>query len=337
MYICTCISVNVHGLVSWSYLNIIALSNHGVDVSCIAQPLPRPPAIRSSFPRYYPEMRDLQYRFITLVRKVKGLGKQVEDLKTICIALLNTVISTKRNVQEDMNDLMKCSDGDYIVYLQLYWDHLDCDLLFQLIRQLQKPELETDWDRYKAEVKEACKATLDETRGSLIQRRKLPVHQISVGFETDQPSHDATIQKILDLRDFLKKMMGLEEADFEGFDNAHITLFYTVNRIRLPFLVRLFALHQRSLQEFSITVIFVPGEFIYNVSTDQEFAYPKVCNISTSIVCMCTIRFNVIEFICDFSGSQCLTSHILLDQLCIKCTSLLCVMYIIFQQKYNQF
>ena len=255
-------------------------------MSSIAQPSPKPPVIRSSSPKYYPEMRDLKDRFITLVREVKGLGSRVEDLKTICIELLNDVTSTKRNVQEDINALMKCSDGDYIAYLQLHWDPLDCELLFQLIRQLQKPELMTDWERYKVEVKEACKATLADARKSLPQRRELPVHQISAGFQTNQPSHDVTIQKILDLRDFLKKMMGLEEADFEGFDNVDVTLFYTVNRIRLPFLVRLFALHRRSLQEFSITFVFVPGEFIYNVTTDQEFAYPKVCIVSACVVCV---------------------------------------------------
>ena len=256
-------------------------------MSCIAQPSPKPPVIRSSSPKYYPEMDDLKDRFITLVREVKGLGGRVEDLKTICIELLNDVTSTKRNVQEDINDLMKCSDDDYIARLQPYWDPLDCKLLFKLIRQLKKPELMTDWERYKGEVKEACKATLVEAKRNLPQRQELPFHQISAGFQTDQTSHDLTIQRILDLKDFLKKMMGLEEADFEGFDNVNVTLFYTVNRIRLPFLVRLFALHRKSLQEFSITVVFVPGEFIYNVSTDQEFAYPKVLAIlSACVVCV---------------------------------------------------
>ena len=256
-------------------------------MSSIAQPSPKPPVIRSSSPKYYPEMRVLKKKFITLVREVKSIAGRVEDLKTICIELLNDVTSTKRNVQDDINNLMKCSDGDYIAYLQLHWDPLDCDLLYQLICQLQKPELMTDWERYKVEIKEACKTILADARRSLPQRRELPVHEISVGFQTDQPSHDVTIQKILDLRDFLKKMMGLEEADFEGFDNADVTLFYTVDRIRLPFLVQLFALHRRSLQKFSITAVFVPGEFIYNVTTDQEFAYPKVCIVSTSIYVVC--------------------------------------------------
>ena len=283
--------MHVHACMDCFYgLICTALTNHGVDVSSIAQPSPKPPVIRSSSPKYYLEMRDLKYRFITLVREVKGFGRRVEDLKTICMELLNDVTSTKRNVQEDINDLMKCSDDDYIARLQPYWDPLDCELLYQLIRQLEKPELMTDWERYKVQVKEACKATLAEARRSLPQRRELSVHQISIGFQTDQPSHDVTIQKIVDLRDFLKKMMGLEEADFEGFDNVDVTLFYTVNRTRLPFLVRLFALHQRSLQEFSITVVFVPGEFIYNVTTDQEFAYPKVRMYCLYLYVVCTIR-----------------------------------------------
>ena len=248
-------------------------------MSSIAQPSPKPPAIRSSSPKYYPEMGDLKDRFIDLVREVKSLARQVEDLKTICIELLNDVTSTKRNVQEDINELKKCSDGDYIAHLQPYWDPLDCELLYRLIRQLKKTELMEDWESYKVDVKEACKVTLAEARRSLPQPRELPAHQISAGFQTDQPSHDVIIQKILNLRDFLKKMMGLKEACFEGFDNVDVTLFFIVNRVRLPFLMRLFALHRRSLQEFSITVVFVPGEFIYNVTTDQEFAYPKVITI----------------------------------------------------------
>ena len=126
-------------------------------MSSIAQPLPKPPVIRSSSPKYYPEIGDLRYRFITLVKKVIGLGSQVEDLKIICIELLNDVASAQRNVQEDIIELKKCSDSDCIVHLQPYWDPLDCDLLYQLIRELQKPELMADWERYKVEVKEACK------------------------------------------------------------------------------------------------------------------------------------------------------------------------------------
>ena len=246
-------------------------------MSSITVPSPNPPAIKNSSPRYYPEMTNLKDAFIDLVREVKSAGRSVEDLKTVCVELLNDVTSTKRNVQADIDKLMECSSGDYILYLQPYWDPLDCDLLYRLIRQLKKPELMTDWEEYRTQVKEACKATLAECRRNLPQGRELLVNQISAGFQTDQPPHDVTVQKILDLKDFLKKMMGLEEADFAGFANSDVTLFYTVGRIRLPFLVRLCALHRRSLREFSVTVVFVPGEFIYDVITDQEFPYPKVC------------------------------------------------------------
>ena len=210
----------------------------------IVQPSPKPPDIRSSCPKYYPEMRDLHSKFITLVREVKGLAGRVEDLKIICIELLNDITSTKRNVQKAIIELTKCIDGDYIAHLQPYWDPLDCSLLFKLICQLQKPELMADWERYKVEVKEACKATLADARRRLPQRRELPVHQISAGFQTDQPSHDVTIQKILDLRDFLKKVIGLEEADFEGFDKVDVTLLYTVSMYCTHQHVHMYCTHQ---------------------------------------------------------------------------------------------
>ena len=232
--------------------------------------------IKNSSPRYYLEIADLDDTFITLVRRVKAVGENVRDLRTICVQLLSKVTSAHRNVQEDIDKLRDCINGDYIMYLQPYWDSLDCDLLFRLIRQLENPELMTQWKGYKAQVKEACKATLTECKKNLPPQRELPANQISVGFQMDQPPHDVTVQKILDLKDFLVKRIGLEGADFEGFANSEVTLFYTVSRIRLPFLVRLFALHRRSLRGFSITVAFVPGEFIYDVITDQEFPYPMV-------------------------------------------------------------
>ena len=245
-------------------------------MSSIKTPSPNPPVIKNSSPKYHLEMTDLDDFFITLVRKVKAVGEDVKDLRTICVQLLSKVTSTQRNVQEDIDKLRDCSSGDCIMYLQPYWDSLDCDLLFRLIRQLENPELMTRWQEYKTQVKEACRAILTECKKSLPPQRELPGNQISVGFQMDQPSHDVTVQKILDLKDFLVKMIGLEEADFEGFANSEVTLFYTVSRIRLPFLVRLFALHRRSLRGFSITVVFVPGEFIYDAITDQEFPYPMV-------------------------------------------------------------
>ena len=232
-------------------------------------------------------MVELKGAFIHLVREVRTAGRKVEDLKTVCVQLLNGVTSIKRNVQEDIDELKKCSDGDFIVHLQPYWDCLDCNLLYMLILQLDEPKLMADWDIYKTQMKEACRATLGENKISLPQSRELPANQISAGFQTDQPPHNVTIQKMLDLKDFLIKMVGLEEADFEGFAQSVVTLFYTVSRIRLPFLVRLFALHRRSLQAFSITVVFVPGEFIYDVTTDQEFPYPKVCVCVCVYVCVC--------------------------------------------------
>ena len=253
-----------------------ALNRRGVDVSSVVIPSQTPPVVRSTSPKYYIEMEDLDDAFITLVREVKKVGGSLdpEDLRTICIQLLNEVSSTKRNVQEDIDALRRC-DGDYIGYLQPYWDSLDCNLLHRLIRQLKKPELIGDWEKYRTQVKEACTATLEEC--SLPQERELPPNQISVGFQTIQPPNDVTVQKMLDLKDFLIKRMGLEEADFVGFTNSDVTLFFTVSRSRLPFLVRLCALHRRSLQMFSTTVVFVPGEFIYDVITDQEFPYPGVC------------------------------------------------------------
>ena len=238
-----------------------------MDVSSITVPSPHPPVVKNSSPRYYPEMTDLEDTFTGLVREVNRAGRNVEDFKVICVQLLSTVTSTQRNVQEDINELRKSSDQDYILYIQPYWDPLDCDLLYRLIRQLKKPELMTDWEKYRTQVKEACRATLAECRRNLPQGRELSASQISAGFQTDQPPNDVMVQKILDLKDFLKKIMGLEEADFEGFANSNVTLFYIVGRIRLPFLVRLCAIHRRSLREFSVTVVFVPGEFIYDVIT----------------------------------------------------------------------
>ena len=249
-------------------------------MSSINIPSSNPPVITNSSPRYYPELTALNKSFINLVREVMSVGKTVEDLKSICIELLRDV---SLNKHEEIKELRACSDGNYIQFLQLYWDSLNCDLMFSLIQQMNNPKLTRDWEKYRTQVGEACRATLTECRRNLPQGRVLPANRISVGFQTDQPPFDVMVQKILDLKDFLKKMMGMKEADFEGFANSDVTLFYTVGRNRLPFLVRLCALHRRTLQEFSITIVFVPGEFIYDVNTDQDFPYFEVCCCSPRI------------------------------------------------------
>ena len=87
---------------------------------------------------------------------------------------------------------------------------------------------------------------------------------------------DLTIEKILHLKEFLVTKVGLEESVFQGFACSAVALFFTVNRARLPVLIRLLSCHQKALLDFSIVTVFVPGEFFYDVARDQEYPCPKV-------------------------------------------------------------
>ena len=186
-----------------------------------------------------------------------------------------------------------CSNANAILFMMKFIDYLDCSLLRKLIRALKDESLMQKWEAYCQMLTDACRRSLNMCRGHL-KDSTTPPNGISVGLITTIPASECQIQKIIEVKHFLCTVVGLEESDFQGFACSDVTLFFAVMRARLPFLLRMFAHHRNALEDIGISVVFVPGEFIYDVALDCEHPFSQVYNIhalNTFIDHRCIILF----------------------------------------------
>ena len=233
--------------------------------------------------KYYPQIDELDIALAALVQKMKISTKNSEHLKTCCIRFLTTLSRIHSHDTKDALDRLAapdCQNEEAIDIIQRFVDPLDCRLVYQIVSALEDEQLSKAWDEYCQKSKQACRITLEQCRKVAIRPHRSPPSDITLGMQTKISPPDITIQKILQLKEFLITKVGLEESVFQGFASSAVALFFTVSRDRLPFLVRLLSCHQKALLDFSITTVFVPGEFFYDVAKDQEYPCPKVCSVT---------------------------------------------------------
>ena len=256
-----------------------ALHARGVDTSSLTVATLEPSAVSHVAAKYYPQIDDLDIALGDLVQKMKDSTKDSQKLKTYCIRFLNTL---SRIYSHDTKDALarlatpECQNDEAIDVIQGFVDPLDCRLLYQIISALDDKQLTKAWDEYCQRSKEVCRITLEQCRRVAIRPHQSSPSGITLGMQTKISPPDLTIQKILQLKEFLIAKVGLEESVFQGFSCSAVALFFTVGRDRLPVLIRLLSLHQKAFLDFSIITVFVPGEFFYDVAKDQEYPCPKV-------------------------------------------------------------
>ena len=253
-----------------------------MDTSSLIVATLEPSAVSHVAAKYYPQIDDLDVALGALVQKIKEATKDSQILKTYCIRFLATLSRVHSHDTKDALDRLAtpdCQNEEAIDIIQRFVDPLDCRLLYQIVSALEDEQLTKAWDEYCQRSKQACRTTLEQCRKVAIRPHRLSPSGITLGVQTKISPPDITIQKIVQLKEFLVTKVGLEESVFQGFACSAVALFFTVSRERLPFLIRLLSRHQKALLDFSITTVFVPGEFFYDVAKDQEYPCPKVCTV----------------------------------------------------------
>lgn len=236
------------------------------------------PEVVKVAPLYYPELEDMDEHLIQLMKRVQEATKGRTDLKLICTSLLTSLKRIRKmDTSEAISRLTspECSNADAILQMQPFIDYLDCSLLRRLVTALKDESLMQEWKAYCRVLKETCKKSLEKCRVRL-KDTTAPPNGIRVGLITTIPASECQIHKIIEVKQFLCTVVGLEESDFQGFTCSDVTLFFAVMRARLPFLLRMFARHRSALKDIRIFVVFVPGEFIYDVSLDCEYPFSQV-------------------------------------------------------------
>ena len=284
--VCACVCYNItcdHMKCNKSGLHLsflttacIEFEQNGVDVTDLSPPPRSSPVISHDYPTYCPVIKKLKSPYGSLKQKVREIGMKKANFKFLCQEVYFDFVDARREVVEVTRDDFSDYTNDKALnkILELA-DSIDCEVIEDLVTQINEEELFKAWETYKQLLKEAVLTTLDQCdHGNC---RQLIGDQMRIGFQTQLPPGQHTIEKILRLKKFLIDVIGLEDTDFEGIHSSKVTVFFGVSKKHLPFLIRLLSAHRRILQDvFSVAVVFVPEQFVYEVDTDQEFFYPQV-------------------------------------------------------------
>ena len=203
--------------------------------------------------KYYPQIGDLDIALGVLVQKMKDGTKNSQKLKTFCIRFLTTLTRIHSHDTKDALDCLAspaCENDEAIDIVQRFVDPLDCHLLYQIISALEDQHLKRAWDNYCQRSRQACRTTLEQCRKVAIRPHQSSPSGITLGMQTKIFPPDLTIEKILHLKEFLVTKVGLEESVFQGFACSAVALFFTVNRARLPVLIRLLSCHHDGYSSF---------------------------------------------------------------------------------------
>jgi hypothetical protein len=249
--------------------------HQGVDVTTLDLPPVSPPVINHERPQYCPVSKKLRKPFTSFKRTVRRVSKKMDDFNFTCQEVLQEFLRARGKEGLVKRESFKnCSNDAALDLLLDYTDPIDCELLDDLVEQMEDNGLDQEWEDYKRLLKEEVLKTLDQCEKG--ECRPLREGQIALGFQTKQQASQHTMDKILGMKGFLTDVVGLRDADFLGVGNSTVTLFFGVARTHLPFLVLWLSRYCSNLRAFSVSVVFVPGEFMYDVDMDQEFSYPKV-------------------------------------------------------------
>ena len=260
------------------------MRKRGIDVKGLKSNSPTPPELNHKRPTYSPSQRRLRDHYIRLLLNVRRACVKVslEDMKIVCAQLLRDKCEElphgelKQKIESSQERLRVSERSDDVLDCLLpHSDYLDCELVHQLAIHMERDEITKAWEAYRGKFVEACKLTLDSWSKSEMSGLRNS-GTVTVGLQTTLTPDSLPIERVLALKGFFCDVMGMKEAEFAGCASSTVTLFFAVSTSRLSFLLYSLSCHRKTLEDFSIELAFVPGEFIYSIVLDQGYELFKV-------------------------------------------------------------
>ena len=267
-----------------TYSSFIALHKRSIDIKDLKAANPNPPVLNHTRPKYSPIQRRLKNQYIDFLVKVRRacLGVSFDDMKLICSQLLRDQArelphgEARRKIERDLERLHNLvTSNEVLDCLATHADYIHCELIYELVMQLDNNELNKAWTAYSDKLKEACKLTLDRWSKSEVSGSP-ETGMLTLAFQTTLTPDSLPLERVLKLQGFLCHVLEMMETEFAGYASSTVTVFFTVCSSRLPFLLLSLSRHRKILEDLSIEFAFVPGEFIYSIPLDQDYEFLQV-------------------------------------------------------------
>ena len=203
----------------------ILICTYCVLAGAVTEPFPSISTAKSEpgdLSLFYPVISDLEDDFSDLATKVLELIKSLEasKLEELCTFLANFL----KPPSSPPPDVPK-EYGKLESFLISRWDPLQIDVLQEIVGYLKTPDLTEQLNKYEKLLKKEIPSFLSECKTKKVPYNRLN-HYISVTIDCT-PS-EISLRRILEVKEFLVRQLGLKEALFEGFCVGSITLFFSI-------------------------------------------------------------------------------------------------------------
>ena len=174
---------------------------------------------------FYPVISDLEDDFSDLATEVLELIKTLEasNLKRLCTNLANFLkvppSSPPLHVPEEYDTLKS--------FLISRWDPLQIQFLQEVVRYLETPDLSKQLKKYEELLKKEITAFLSECKIKQVPYKRL-AHLSLLAVTIDCTPSELSLSRILELKEFLVRELGLGEAQFLGFSVGSVILYFSI-------------------------------------------------------------------------------------------------------------
>ena len=107
------------------------------------------------------------------------------------------------------------------------WDPLQIDVLQEIVGYLEMPDLSKQLKKYEKLLKKEIPSFLSECRIKQVPYKRLP-HLSLLAVTMNSTPSELSLSRILELKEFFVRKLGLGEALFQGFSLGSITLYFSI-------------------------------------------------------------------------------------------------------------
>lgn len=205
----------------------------------------------------YPIIDDLSTEFALLAAKIHSA---VHELNRNRLRELKTCFEMKLKSKDPAGQsfILPSTADELMKAIQLYWDFLNFEFAQLVVKYLEDESLQKQMRNYEENVRLKVLATLEECRKRHIQL-KCPPNCVPMSITENMDAHSYSLQRILDMKDFLVHQIGLDIALFAGWTDGSITLNFYITEEDVKTAEHWLVEHSAELQTFHVTRLEVIG------------------------------------------------------------------------------
>ena len=215
---------------------------------------------------------DFALLIVVLKRELRSLSdSQLQDVKE----LVEEKLKSKR-----ISITIPSSAVKLISTISQYWNFLSFEIVQLVVRHLGKKELHEQLQTYEENLQKKAEVLLTQCKKENITPRA-PPGCFSMTITVDEDPYSFSLQRILEIKDFLVHRIGMDIALFTGFHLGSIILHFCILEDDMETAVHQLNVHKLELRAMQVVAIEVGDVIVYrNAPIERP---PSIAAVSSQI------------------------------------------------------